>query len=295
MNDYRQPSLDPLIHDQLTIDQLSIETPEQVSIRFPLAGMGSRFLAILIDSLLQGAVYFALVLLFVIVLSAAPKSAAGVLSRNGEKWLLAGFILVNFVMYWGYFTLFEAFWNGQTPGKRLFRIRVIQTSGRQISFFEAMIRNLLRLVDILPSFYLVGVIAMACNRRHQRLGDLAAGTLVVHERPAEEPIWGGTGPRTITAEAFRPAEPEPDFLSQRNVPVALPADATARLSAADLNVIDRFFARALDMELSTRSQIAARLAAQMCAKMHFEAPHDVNPERVLEAIAHQLRIHGTGR
>jgi uncharacterized RDD family membrane protein YckC len=295
MNDYRQVSFDPLTHDQLTIDQLSIETPEQVSIRFPLAGMGSRFLAILIDSLLQGAVYFVLFVVFVIVLSGAPKSAAGVLSHNGEKWLLAGLVLVNFVMYWGYFTLFEAFWNGQTPGKRLFKIRVIQTSGRQISFFEAMIRNLLRIVDILPSFYLVGVIAMICNRRQQRLGDLAAATLVVHERPAEEPIWGGTGPRTITAEAFRPVDPEPDFLSQGKSLVALPADATARLSAADLNVIDRFFARALDMELTTRSQIAQRLAAQMCEKMQFEAPQDINPERVLEAIAHQLRVHGAGR
>jgi len=273
--------------------QLTIDTPEQVSIRFPIAGMGSRFLAILIDTLLQVAAYGALVLVFILVLSAAPKGAAGELSRAGEKWLVAGLILVHFVMYWGYFTLFEALWNGQTPGKKLFKIRVIQDSGRQITFFEAMIRNLVRAVDLLPSFYLVGVIAMACNRRHKRLGDLAAGTLVVHERASEEPIWGGTGPRTITAAAFRPAEAEPDFLSQHNLPVALPADAIARLSAADLNVIDRFFARALDMDLTTRAQIAARMAGQLAARMNIEAPKDVNPERVLEAIAHELRVHGT--
>ena len=198
-------------------------------------------------------------------------------------------------MYWGYFTLFEAFWNGQTPGKKLFKIRVIQDSGRQITFFESMIRNLIRIVDLLPSFYLVGIIAMACNRQHKRLGDLAAGTLVVHERPTEEPIWGGTGPRTITAAAFQPAEREPDFLSQHNLAVALPADAIARLSAEDLNVIDRFFSRALDMDLNTRAQIAARLTAQMCAKMTLEVPKDINPERVLEAIAHQLRAHGISR
>ena len=89
---------------------------------------------------------------------------------------------------------------------------------------------------------------MACNRQHKRLGDLAAGTIVVHERPTEEPIWGGTGPRTITAASFQPAEREPDFLSQHNLAVALPADAIARLTAEDLNVIDRFFSRALDME-----------------------------------------------
>jgi uncharacterized RDD family membrane protein YckC len=273
--------------------QLTIDTPEQVSIRFPIAGMGSRFLAILIDTLLQIAAYVALVLVFILVLSAAPKGGSGELSRAGEKWLVAGLILVHFVMYWGYFTLFEAFWNGQTPGKKLFKIRVIQDSGRQITFFEAMIRNLIRVVDMLPSFYLVGVIAMACNRRHKRLGDLAAGTLVVHERASEEPIWGGTGPRTITAAAFQPAQAEPDFLSQHNLPVALPADAIARLSAADLNVIDRFFARALDMELTTRAQIAARMAGHLAAKMGVEVPKDVNPERVLEAIAHQLRVQGT--
>jgi uncharacterized RDD family membrane protein YckC len=277
-------------------DQLIIDTPEQVSIRFPLAGIGSRFLAILIDTLLQAAGYVALVLIFILIISAAPKSGAtGELSHTGEKWLIAGLILFHFLMYWGYFTLFEAFWNGQTPGKKLFKIRVIQDSGRQITFFESLIRNLIRIVDLLPSFYLVGIIAMACNRQHKRLGDLAAGTLVVHERPTEEPIWGGTGPRTITAAAFQPAEIEPDFLSQYNLAVALPADSIARLSAEDLNVIDRFFSRALDMELNTRAQIAARLAAQMCAKMNIEVPKDINPERVLEAIAHQLRAHGISR
>lgn len=282
--------------EQLTgarADQLVIDTPEQVSIRFPLAGIGSRFLAILIDTLLQAVAYLVIVLIFVLIISAAPKSSTGELSHSGEKWLIAALILVHFVMYWGYFTLFEAFWNGQTPGKKLFKIRVIQDSGRQITFFESMTRNLIRIVDMLPSFYLIGIIAMACNRQHKRLGDLAAGTLVVHERPTEEPIWGGTGPRTITAAAFQPPEKEPDFLSQHNLAVALPADAVSRLSAEDLNVIDRFFSRALDMDLNTRAQIASRLTAQMCARMNIEAPQEINPERVLEAMAHQLRAHGT--
>jgi hypothetical protein len=156
-----------------------------------------------------------------------------------------------------------------------------------------MTRNLIRIIDMLPSIYLVGIIAMICNRQHKRLGDLAAGTLVVHERATEEPIWGGTGPRTITAPSFQPAEREPDFLSRHNLAVALPADAIARLTAEDLHVIDRFFSRALDMELATRAQIAARLAAQMSGKMNIETPKDINPERVLEAIAYQIRTHGT--
>jgi len=277
-------------------DQLIIDTPEQVAIRFPVAGIGSRFLAILIDSLIQITAYVVMVLVFVLVISAAPKSTStGELSRTGEKWLIAALILVHFLMYWGYFTLFEAFWNGQTPGKRLFKVRVIQDSGRQITFFESMIRNLIRIVDLFPSFYLVGVIAMACNRQHKRLGDLAAGTLVVHERPTEEPMWGGTGPRTITAASFQPDQREPDFLFQHNLPIALPADAIARLSAEDLNVIDRFFSRALDMDLTTRAQIAARLTAQIGSKMSIEMAKDINPERILEAVAQKLRAQGTTR
>jgi uncharacterized RDD family membrane protein YckC len=277
-------------HDQLTID-----TPEQVALRFPVAGIGSRFLAVLADTLLQFIVYVAIVLVFVLLLSSAPKTAAGALSRSGEKWLFAILILIHFVMYWGYFTLFEALKNGQTPGKMFFNLRVIQDSGRQITFFEAMTRNLIRIVDLIPGFYLTGVITMLCNRQHKRLGDLAAGTLVVHERKTEEPIWGGSGPRTITAASFAPS-PMDTLLQSQIVPeIILPADAVARLSVEDLSVIDRFFSRILDMDLTTRANLAARLAVQMAAKMGTEMPADVKPERILEAIAHQMRAHGGGR
>jgi len=193
-------------------------------------------------------------------------------------------------MFWGYFTLFETFWNGQTPGKKLFKIRVIQQSGRQITFFEAMTRNLLRIIDLLPGLYLIGVITMLCNRQHQRLGDLAAGTLVIHERPSEEPLWGGTGSRTITAAAFEPPATESFF--QRADELTLPADAVARLTAEDLSVIDRFFSRILDMDLDTPARIAERLATQMSEKMNLPQPADTKPERLLEAIAHQMRSHG---
>jgi uncharacterized RDD family membrane protein YckC len=275
---------------QLSPDQLTIDTPEQVSIRFPVAGLGSRFLAILADTALQIFAYALLIFVLVLIASSAPKTAAGEFSRTGEKWLIAGLILFHFVMYWGYFTLFETFWNGQTPGKKLCRIRVIQQSGRQIAFFEAMTRNLIRIVDMMPGFYLIGVIAMLCNRQHQRLGDLAAGTLVIHERASDEPLWSGSGSRTITAAVFEPSVPEPSF--SRSDEINLPADAVARLTAEDLTVIDRFFSRILDMELDTRARIAERLAAQMSEKMNFPMPADMKPERFLESIARQMRAQG---
>ncbi len=271
-------------------DQLTIDTPEQVSIRFPVAGLGSRFLALLADSVVQAVAYAVLILIFVLIATSAPKTSGDELSHAGEKWLIAGIILFHFLMYWGYFTLFETFWNGQTPGKRLFKIRVIQQSGRQITFFEAMTRNLIRVIDMFPGVYLTGVITMLCNRQHQRLGDLAAGTLVIHERPSDEPLWSGTAARTITAAAFEP--PTPELFLQPTDNLTLPADAVARLTAEDLAVIDRFFSRILDMELDTRAQIAARLAAQMTQKMCLPLAPDTKPERLLEAIARQMRSHG---
>jgi uncharacterized RDD family membrane protein YckC len=275
---------------RISPDQLTIDTPEQVSIRFPVAGLGSRFLAILTDSVVQGVAYAVLILIFVLIATSAPKTLAGAFTHVGEKWLIAGVILVHFLMYWGYFTLFETFWNGQTPGKKLLKIRVIQLSGRQITFFEAMTRNLLRIFDAFPGFYFVGVIAMLCNRQHQRLGDLAAATLVVHERGSDEPLWGGDGPRSITSGAFERAAREP-FLEYPEG-TTLPDDAVAHLTGEDLAVIDRFFSRILDMELDTRARIAERLAAQMLQKMNLPAPPEIKSERLLEIIARQMRSHG---
>src|ERR1700744_1989414 len=216
-------------------DQLNIETPEQVELRFPIAGIGSRFLALMTDSLLQGAAIFGLVVGFVLMVRALPRGTGGPPSPTAGKWIVAGIFLFYFLLYWGYYSLFEAFWNGQTPGKRLLKIRVIKDSGRQITLFEALARNLLRVVDMLPSFYLVGVITMLCNREQKRLGDLVAGTIVVHERSDEQPLMNPTS-RPFTAALYpQPMEETPE-------PVALvPADGVARLDAGDLNVIDTFF------------------------------------------------------
>jgi uncharacterized RDD family membrane protein YckC len=270
-----------------TPDQLTIDTPEQVAIRFPIAGIGSRFLALLTDSVVQGIAYAILFFIFFLILTSAPRLAGMIVDRAGEKWLIAAILLVVFLLRWGYYTVFEAFWNGQTPGKKLCKLRVIRDSGRQITFFESLTRNLIRAVDSLPGFYAIGIITMLCNRRSKRLGDFAAGTLVVHERAAEPPLWGGSASRTITAGAFA-ATPPPTPTVDPNA-VDLPADAVARLTADDLNVIDHFFARAIDIDIARRRALAERLAQQMTAKMGIAMPEGVTPERVLESIARILR------
>src|SRR5207244_5065892 len=105
-------------------------------------------------------------------------------------------------------------------GKRLLKSRVIKDSGRQITLFEALARNLLRVIDMLPSFYLIGVITMLCNREQKRLGDLVAGTIVVHERSDEQPLMSHNS-RTFTASLYRQQ-------------VESPCEAAASLVTADV-------------------------------------------------------------
>jgi uncharacterized RDD family membrane protein YckC len=267
-------------------DQLNIETPEQVDLRFPIAGIGSRFLALATDSLLQVAAFFVLILVFSLIISALPKgTGSSPPSPTAAKWFFAAIVLSLFLLYWGYYSLFEAFWNGQTPGKRLLKIRVIKDSGRQITLFEALARNLLRVVDIQPwPVYLVGVITMLCNREQKRLGDLVAGTIVVHERSEEQPLMSHNS-RTFTSALY----PQPLETPPERVVAVLPADGVARLDAGDLNVIDTFFSRALDLDLDKRAEIAGKIADRMSAKMQVPLPANVAPERVLESIAHTMR------
>src|SRR5580704_2359316 len=265
-------------------DQLNIETPEQVDLRFPIAGLGSRFLAILTDSAIQTVVLFLMIFSFALIFGSARRTTGGVPSDTAVKWFIAAIVLFYFLLYWGYFSLFEAFWNGQTPGKRLLKIRVIKDSGRQITLFEALARNLLRVVDWLPTLYLAGVITMLCNREQKRLGDLVAGTIVVHERSDEQPLMTHNS-RTFTASLY----PRSLEAAREPVDAVVPADGVARLDAGDLNVIDTFFSRALDLDMDKRAEIAGRIADRMSTKMRVPLPVDVAPERVLESIAHTMR------
>jgi uncharacterized RDD family membrane protein YckC len=264
-------------------DQLSIETPELVSIEMPLAGIGSRFIALLVDTLIWLAGLFMLGLVFW-----AIQPAVEAFSQISYQWAFAIVTFVIFLLNWGYFTLFEAFCNGRTPGKRVAKIRVIQRSGRPIGFFESLARNLVRYVDQIPFFYAVGVVVMFITRQHQRLGDLAAGTLVVRDREQESTAWNDLSTRTFTAQIFsRPeASPEPPTL------VSLPAADVAKLSSADLEVLEGFFARRLDMSLATRQGLSERIAAAIRAKSGLEAPPGVSTETFLEATARDLRDLG---
>jgi uncharacterized RDD family membrane protein YckC len=267
-------------------DQLNIDTPELVYIEMPLAGIGSRFIAIFIDY----AIWTALLLLL-IVLGAMVLPGIRSLDRLSVNWGVGIIIFILFLFHWGYFTLFEALWNGQTPGKRITHIRVIHRSGRAIGFVESLTRNLIRFVDSLPSLYAIVLITMFLNRQNQRLGDMAAGTLVVRDREDSVPYWGEMGSRTITAGAFGGQRNDTNNFAP-HLAISLPAPNLAKLSAADLGVLEGFFARRLDMDLNTRAVLAERIASAIGRKTALEIPPGISTETFLEAVAHQLREIG---
>jgi len=245
----------------------------------PLAGIGSRFIALLVDYVIW---FIGMGLVMWVFAFFLPGITA--FNRISAQWATALYLFLIFLFNWGYFTLFEAFWNGRTPGKRIARIRVIQRSGRAIGLFESMARNFIRYIDQIPFFYAVGAVAIFVTRDHQRLGDLAAGTLVVRDRLEEAPM-STEATRTFTANIFTPAIPTPE----PHAGFSLPDHGVAKLSSSDLQVLESFFSRRLDMPLATRADIAQRIASAIQAKSGLEPPPGASVETFLEITARQLR------
>ncbi len=249
-----------------SLDRLEIDTPEQIALELPLAGIGSRFLAIAIDTVLQVAAGIALSIA-VPVLVLATGLGAG-------QWGLVLLVVGSFLLYWGYFPFFEAIWRGQTPGKRVAHIRVIKESGRPITVFEAIIRNLARVVDFLPILYGVGIVCMLLNRQNRRLGDFAAGTVVVHEKDAED---------------LRPyVDLAPAAASGSQEVAPLDAD-TATLARDDLLLIETYLQRRLDLGLEVREKMANDIAARIRARTGLAGQPHQSPDDFLEAVARRIR------
>lgn len=156
-----------------------IETPQNVELTRPLAGIGSRMMAGFADNIIIFLIYL-LLFLFVMLYYSFEINEPLQLLRNGDTLVFTLIIIAGFVLYWGYFALSEYYMNGQTIGKRNLKIRVVKLEGGPLSFTDLAIRNLLRAADFL-FLYLVAGVVMFFTKRVQRLGDLAAGTVVISE------------------------------------------------------------------------------------------------------------------
>jgi uncharacterized RDD family membrane protein YckC len=244
------------------LEKLNIDTPEQIGLEFSLASIGSRFLAVAIDSLIQ----FALaLLLFGVVIFGAWIASMTVEAAN--TWLAAALILGLFLVYYGYFAAYEVAWNGQTPGKRFIGLRVIHATGRPLSPFEAVLRNIVRVVDQFPGIYAIGIIAVFLSERSQRLGDLAAGTVVVHERAAMSGF----------DEIMRGADP---------LPSAARHGAT-KLSQPEISVIELFLRRRGELDGHARVRTATSIADRIRGRL--EITSEIDNERLLEEVVAEYK------
>ncbi len=244
------------------MDNLVIDTPEQIPLEFPLAGVGSRFLALAVDTLIQAAAGVVLGgAAFAMGARAAKMQARG-------AWILALVVLTSFLLQSGYFALFEAIWNGQTPGKRFTHLRVIQDSGRPITVYEAVARNLLRVVDSLPGLYGVAIISALISSRNKRLGDFVAGTVVVHEKPAV----------LETAAHW-------DLAAS---PAASRYDVS-RLKPEEFQLIEAFLLRRGQLTPGVRAETVRKIMQRLSSRLEFTAEDTQRPETLLENLATAYR------
>jgi uncharacterized RDD family membrane protein YckC len=220
----------------VTIQQkLSIDTPEQISLEYELAGPGSRFMALFIDLIIQFAAIFVIAIFIAIGMLMAGVALSSF--RSAPTWMQALAVILMFSVQWGYFALFEILWKGQTPGKRQAGIRIISETGREATVYEALARNLLRFVDALPGPYAVGAVVMFLSPQSKRIGDYVAGTVVVHDSKTED-------------DAIFPNTSNEDVEEGINF---------AALSTADLEIIETFLQRRLDLPFDIRQKTAEKL------------------------------------
>ncbi len=167
--------------------EYTIATPENVSFGYEVVGIGNRFIAALVDSIILALILTVMNIIGYVIIEAIGGPEAILTSLSDDvDWqtglAIALVTLVNFAIIWGYFILFEWLWQGQTPGKRWAKIRVVRLDGNPVGLGEVVIRNLMRIIDFLPSSYALGFVVMFLNQHARRLGDFAAGTLVVKDR-----------------------------------------------------------------------------------------------------------------
>lgn len=236
----------------------AVLTPEYVEFRFTLAGLYSRFLAWLLDALL-------ILVGTGMVLTGLRVGMAvfpGVASALG--------IVVYFLVDWGYGIALETAWSGQTVGKRVLGLRVIQQSGVRIGFYHAALRNLARPVDRLPLLYLVGGVTALLSGSHQRLGDMLAGTIVVRERRLKAPsaIGAPTGEGLLA---------DPLFVSR-----------VKRLSAEARELVLSAALRREELRMEARLRLFSALGTKLQELLSLEKPAHLSDEKWTLLVAAAL-------
>ena len=232
---------------------VTVRTPESIAFHYELAGLGSRFLAVAIDFVIQ--VTFTIALFFVVGLGIDGLTKVGASlhlnsSQIGSLFLAIGIVTI-FLIFFGYFIVFEAFWNGQTPGKRLLGIRVVRDGGYPIDLGSSVLRNLVRVVEAAFS-YVPAAVSALISAQNKRLGDFAAGTIVVRDRAFEM-----TNPQT--------------WLQGDTLPDTPPLTAATALTPDEWALVERYVDRRASLPPAVAAATAARIAGILRPKLGEDA------------------------
>jgi uncharacterized RDD family membrane protein YckC len=233
---------------------LDVRTAEAVAVRFELAGLGSRFLALAADlalQLLAAAAVAMLLLLFAAIFGNHGNFAvlSGTGGKLGNAIAIALITIASFVLFFGYFIVFELAWNGQSPGKRLLGLRVIRDGGFPVDAGASVIRNLVRILEASLGFYVLSALVTLFSPENKRLGDFAAGTIVVRDSAATIPALAG-----LNGSADRAVD-------------------VNGLDRDDRLLIEQYLARRDNLEPSAALAIAAAIGARIRPKLRASFNH----------------------
>ncbi len=244
-------------------DRVTIATPEGVDLEIVLAGLGSRFAATLLDLVIQFGAIIAL------GMTLGPSGDSG--------YVVAVYFVLVFLVLFAYDIVFETWNQGRTIGKLAAGIRVVRTSGQPVNFLTSAVRNLIRIVDFLPAFYTIGMIAVVVTPKNQRLGDLAANTYVVRERRA-------AAATPVPARGWAPpATAEAPYMAW---------DVSA-VTADEVATVRRFLERRHTLDPGARGQLGYDLATRLRAKVAgIDARGAETPEAFLEGLASAKSARG---
>ncbi len=235
---------------------VEIRTGEAVAIRYELAGLGSRFLAVMVDLIAQVAVAIALLFAFAVagqgIVRLIPVGA-----KNLAAWGIAFAVLLFFLIFFGWFIIFETWWSGRSPGKRALGLRVVRDGGFPIDAGAAIIRNLVRIVEFGLGFYALSAISALISPENKRLGDFAAGTIVVRDRA--------------------------DAVADLDAYLSRATRSASGIAEADRLLIERFLARRATLDPAARMRLATRIADRVRPTLRDEHP-PLGDEALLEYL-----------
>ncbi len=251
-------------------ETIVVQTPEYVEIEYELAGLGSRIIACLVDTIVQFLIVVLLVIAGIYLFNLLSLSGSGNPLDLVAMLLIGAGGLVGFIAYW---VVLEMLTNGQSLGKRMAGLRVIRDDGTPINLWDSIIRNLVRIVDALPANYCVGIISVWLSGRSKRLGDYAAGTVVVKERAAEMPT--ATAPAPASSAHYQRAPTPADAELMAHI---------RRLTAPQAEAAERFLERRHELDPEARAQLASRLAHSISSHLGISAAAWAGPEQFLGAV-----------